>query len=103
MALDKPSDKEDEFFVKMEMERVKKLRSELDKKRKEESTKQRKETHWMKCPKCGADLEEVEYRKVMIDRCKECGGIWLDKGELELLAKDEGKVAKGLVSKFFSG
>jgi Zn-finger nucleic acid-binding protein len=32
------------------------------------------------------ELEEIE-----IDHCLDCKGIWLDKGELELLLEDSGK------------
>jgi len=103
MALDKPSDQEDEFFIKMEKDRLNKLRAELDKKRKTDSKEKRKNTHWMKCPKCGTDLEELDYQKVMIDRCNECKGIWLDAGELELLVEGEAKVTKGLLNKLFGG
>ena len=65
MAPHKPSDKEDEFFMKLETEKVAKFRVDLDKKREEEAKKQRREAHWMKCPKCGADLEEINYQNVM--------------------------------------
>ena len=37
MATYKPSDREDEFFMKLESQKVTKLRSELDKKREEEA------------------------------------------------------------------
>jgi Zn-finger nucleic acid-binding protein len=43
----------------------------------------------MRCPKCGRKLEEVVYHKVRIDRCTGCGGVWLDPGELEVLAPGE--------------
>ena len=102
MALDKPSDKEAEYFAKLDAEKRKSLRGDLDKKREEERKKKQKDTHWMKCPKCGSDLKEITYQDVAIDECTECGGIWLDNGELELLAKSEEKVATGLLSRLFS-
>lgn len=40
------------------------------------------------CPACGAITESTEYAycsQVVIDRCPECGGVWLDKGELEAI------------------
>ena len=39
----------------------------------------------MKCPHDGADLTEREFHHVKLDVCSECGGVWLDKGELEQL------------------
>ena len=39
----------------------------------------------MKCPRCHKPLAILELNKVEIDHCLECGGVWLDTGELELL------------------
>ena len=41
------------------------------------------------CPLCHKDMEIVNVGKVEIDKCTECNGIWLDKGELEQLAEQE--------------
>ena len=101
MPWEKPSDEEEEYFHREDQEKIRKLREELDKKRETQSKEQRKQTHWMKCPKCGGDLVEINYQNVMIDQCPECNGIWLDQGELELLAKAEAPVTKGLLSKLF--
>ena len=51
MAPYKSSDTEDEFFMKLESQKVTKLRSELDKKREEEARCHQKETHWIKDPR----------------------------------------------------
>ncbi len=44
----------------------------------------------MKCPRCDQGvLEERERDGIMIDGCRSCRGIWLDRGELEkLLARE---------------
>ena len=44
------------------------------------------------CPKCGTALAEQDHLGVMVDVCGGCGGLWLDKGELEAVEKrdDEG-------------
>ncbi len=101
MAPVEPSNREDEYFMKLDMEKVIKMRMGLDKKREEEFRKLNKEVHWMKCPKCGSDLQEVNYQNVMIDTCLECKGIWLDHGELELLGRGEVKVTKRFLRKLF--
>jgi len=49
------------------------------------------------CPRCGIDLKQVERLGVTIDVCEQCGGIWLDKGELESLSEHE---AESWVSKW---
>lgn len=37
----------------------------------------------MRCPSCGARLVEIVRSGVKLDRCPECHGIWLDRGELD--------------------
>ena len=101
MAFEKPTDVEDKFFLEEDEEKIQKLRAELDKNRNEEAREKRKETHWMKCPKCGADLDEINYQNVMIDRCNECQGIWLDHGELDILVKGHAQITKGFLNKLF--
>jgi hypothetical protein len=45
----------------------------------------------MKCPRCGATLAESKLEGVSIDTCENCGGVWLDSGELQqLTAKESG-------------
>lgn len=42
----------------------------------------------MKCPKCPGEMENVSYDEVKVDRCRACGGLWFDSGELEELRQD---------------
>lgn len=46
--------------------------------------------HWMRCPKCGGELSEVQFRSVKIDKCFSCNGVYLDDGELEQLTGKPG-------------
>ncbi len=86
MSPEKPSEKEEEYFARQEFERRKRLAEEREGKLKEEERTRLKELHWMRCPKCGRELIELEYRGVKIDKCTNCAGIWLDAGELEQLS-----------------
>jgi hypothetical protein len=40
----------------------------------------------MKCPRCDAAMQEVDLRHVKVDRCTRCGGVFLDRGELDILS-----------------
>jgi hypothetical protein len=60
-----------------------------------------KELHWMCCPKCGAQLTEVQFRQVKVDKCFFCGGVFLDDGELEQLTGKPGWFESML--RFFRG
>lgn len=40
----------------------------------------------MQCPRCqNVVLDELDRSGVTVDRCANCRGIWLDRGELEKL------------------
>jgi Zn-finger nucleic acid-binding protein len=53
----------------------------------------------MDCPVCKNAMITLELADVEIDHCIECGGIWLDAGELELLLGEPAK-AKQLLNAF---
>ena len=37
----------------------------------------------MKCPACQEDLVMSERQGIEIDYCRQCRGVWLDRGELD--------------------
>lgn len=78
-----PSQNEDEYFLRQDAELV----SQLKAKREAEREAAERKSHFMRCPKCGANLAEVEREHVAVDVCASCGGMWLDAGELEVLRK----------------
>ena len=43
----------------------------------------------MDCPVCESPMKEIERYGVDIDICPECKGVWLDRGEIEKIAKAE--------------
>ena len=36
------------------------------------------------CPVCANDLLTLDFDELAVDGCKNCGGVWLDRGELAL-------------------
>ena len=94
----KPSEREAGYIARMEFDKKKKLEEEKHKMLKKEERKKLKELHSMRCPKCGMELIEIDYKEIKVDKCSECEGIWLDAGELEAVAKLE----KGGLDKLFS-
>lgn len=80
---EKPSRNEDEYFARQNLEIIHEMRVKLDAERR----KAERSAHLNKCPRCGGDLTENHAEHVKIDECKDCGGIWLDKGELEQLRR----------------
>lgn len=101
MSLNKPSDSEDEYFAREEAAKLQRQALEQASRMQKAEREERKKLHFMKCPKCGFDLREVPYRGVSIDKCFECGGIWLDDSELEQLIGHEGpNVFSGILKLF---
>jgi protein-arginine kinase activator protein McsA len=99
--IDKPSKAEDEYFARQELERRKKWAQEQAAKMATEQKEQLKQLHWMKCPKCGMDLKEIEIHGVSVDQCANCGGVFLDAGEMEQIEKHEQGGVMGRVFSMF--
>ena len=76
-------DLEERFFHKSEIEKIKSIRDARSATKKASA----KELHWMKCPKCGSQMDEVHLEGILIDKCSGCDGVYFDQGELELLMK----------------
>jgi hypothetical protein len=98
---DKPSKAEDEYFARQELERRKKWAQEQSAKMADEQKEQLKQLHWMKCPKCGMDLKEIELHGVKVDQCASCGGVFLDAGEMQQIEKHEQGGVMGRVFSMF--
>ena len=80
--------KEDIFFAKRDRELLEKFRGQLRKVNKVET---------LRCVRCPGKLETYMFRGIALDRCRECGGIWLDKGELEAIVR---KINRGPVGEW---
>jgi uncharacterized protein len=85
MSTEKPSRNEDEYFAQQNAELLRKQREKMD----AAAAEAERKTHYMKCPKDGHDLASSESHGVQIETCPHCGGIWLDAGELEVVAHEE--------------
>ncbi len=96
---EKPSRNEDEYFAKQNAELIREMRSKLDAERK----KAERSAHHDKCPRCGGGLKEQQVDDVKIDECEDCGGVWLDRGELDQLRRVNGArgVSGGVLGSLF--
>jgi hypothetical protein len=80
---DKPSRNEREYFARAEAGRLKALRQQAQ----VEAQRAERHSHYMKCPRCGADLRVEAHWGIEIDRCPECRGLWFDAGEAQRLVE----------------
>ncbi|MFZ1518389.1 MAG: zf-TFIIB domain-containing protein [Ignavibacteriaceae bacterium] len=93
----KPSEKEEEYFARLEFDRRKKQEEEARIKLEEAEKERLKNLHYMQCPKCGMKLIEINYKDIQVDKCSSCDGVWLDAGELDAISNLE----KGKLDKLF--
>ena len=100
--LHKPSNQEDEYFAREEIEKKHRLAMKQADQLAERTKEELQRLHYMKCPKCGMDLHSLKKGPVEIDTCFHCRGIWLDEGELEQLQshREGGAVVRSILNIF---
>ena len=76
---------EEEYFRRKDKESLERLREAL----REEARERDAGPVTMDCPRCTGKLHAADYDGVEINRCDNCGGIWLDAGELEQIISQE--------------
>jgi uncharacterized protein len=96
----KPSENEEEYFARQEAELKRKLASEHQAKLKAEERERERSLHYMKCPKCGMQLQEIAFGNVRVDKCFNCEGLWLDNGELEKITRKDSGFMGSLLNVF---
>jgi uncharacterized protein len=85
---ERPSRNEEEYFRKRDAELIEAQRAKLDAERAEMERRHReteREQYYMRCPRCGARLNEQDMQHIKVDVCPGCSGMWLDAGELDIL------------------
>lgn len=95
-----PKSNEEEYFARKEAVRGRELAEERLALRSAEERDMERQLHFMKCPKCGMQLEEITCGEIRIDKCQSCEGFWLDRGELELIPHKQGSFLEGLMNTF---
>lgn len=66
---------EDIYFTKRDQELIAKLKAKLQPVVPGDAK--------LRCLKCPGELETYTFEGFILDRCRSCGGIWMDQGELE--------------------
>jgi uncharacterized protein len=98
--IDKPSDKEQEYFIRKELERIKAMREEHVQKQQAAERARLKDLHFMRCAKCGQTMTTISLTEIDVELCPGCGGMYLDQGELAKLieANQHGALASAITS-----
>jgi uncharacterized protein len=94
----RPTRSEDEFFAREDAEKRRRLALAVKRDTDAAERERLRALHHMRCPKCGLELQEVAFRGVQADVCFACGGLFLDRGEVDHLGAPERKgVLDGLL------
>jgi hypothetical protein len=98
--------REDEWFLRnekqlLEAARIARLKREAERVEQEHADESRRlrDLHFMKCPKCGHDMQEEPIEGVTADRCTHCEGIFFDAGELEQILGQHDAQRRGFFRK----
>ena len=79
----------------------KKRMQEAAAKREREELDQLREAHWMKCPKCGHDMETTSVEDIEVENCTFCHGVYFDRAEIESLLMRKTSERFSIYRKFF--
>ncbi len=85
----RPTRSEEEFFAREDAEKKRRIALALRRETDAAERERLRALHHMRCPKCGLALQEVAFRGVQADLCFSCGGVFLDRGEVDRIARPE--------------
>ena len=88
---------EDEYFAREDAEKLRKLAHEVKKETQAAEQARLKALHWMRCPKCGMQMNEVKMGGVDVDVCFSCNGLFLDRADLSRIRDAQ---HRGVVEEF---
>ncbi len=97
----KPSSSEDEYFAREDVEKKRKLAQQVQRQMASEERRRLAELHRGHCPRCGMKMTEVPFRGLDVDVCFACGGVFLDKGEIDVIAAPEQKGIMAAILNWF--
>jgi hypothetical protein len=85
MTIEKPSHVEDEYFVREDAERLRKLHYEEQKRLRQGEKDALRQLHAGRCSSCGALMVPERVGGVRILHCPACGGAFVDKATWDFL------------------
>ncbi len=79
-------DLEEDYFARQDREKIEKLKAKAAQDQAAKAAEALKAAHYLRCGKCGSEMDTKSYKGVEIEVCPNCGAVLLDAGELEELA-----------------
>jgi hypothetical protein len=82
---------EDGYFAAKEHELLEEMKLEFHK-----AEAARRAAQMATCPNCSGTFEKYEFMGFVLDRCGSCEGIWLKKGELDGILRQQARGPLGV-------
>lgn len=87
----KPSHPEEEYFAREDVEKKRRLALQVKRETDAVERERLKALHHMRCPRCGMQMHQVQLRGLDVDVCFACGGVFLGRGEIDVIAAPQQK------------
>ncbi len=91
---------ETDYFIRENATSKHKFDQEQKKKNKKAHDEELKALHFMKCPKCGHDLETKRMSYIDVDQCTSCGVLVLEPDNVDRFIAEEQSILKSLIDFF---
>lgn len=102
MTTKKPSETEEEYFAKLDVEKKRKIVEKKRAKLAEEEVESLKQTHRMRCAGCGFELDPIVFKGVTINKCFHCGGAFLTNEAFGKLCGQDNRILEKILEIFGS-
>ncbi len=90
-----------DYFVREDAEKKRRIAAEMARKLDEDQRAALRELHHMHCPRCGMPLQTVQHGSIEVDACFACGGAFLGKSAMEVIAAPKQKGIMGAILNLF--
>jgi uncharacterized protein len=84
--LTKASNTEEEYFAKEQAQRLKSQALSKVQSLQDHERRVLKEKHWMRCPRCGMELQSLLFKGVTMNKCFSCHTICFDEDSFERIS-----------------
>jgi ribosomal protein L32 len=96
----KGKDLEADYFIRENSVSRHRLSEERKREHKKAHDQELKALHFMKCPKCGHDLETKRLSYIDVDQCTSCGALVLAPDDIDRFITEEKSILKTFIDFF---
>lgn len=98
----KGKDFEADYFIRENTASKRRLEEENRRQQKKAEDRELKALHYMKCPKCGHDLETKRLTYMDVDQCTSCGILVIESSDIDRFIAEEKSILKAFIDFFKS-